>query len=240
MSHAVHGRSRSGARGGTRSLLILPFVIFSCVTFIAVSYVAYVLWPRWPGPPVAPDAPSLPVVIGNVTFNVPPAAIRRPAQRRPGTQERLDLAFLWPSLIPPPAAAESGSDDASTPKPLERIFVTIAAGAGALSPLERMKTVYTRYLASDPVAGPNGLVTVAFRAETPYQGEDLLYAAEAPERFFLRCSKRAGPTPGTCLHERRIGEADVTVRFPRDWLDDWRAMASGIDRLIIKLQSPAG
>ena len=35
-----------------------------------------------------------------------------------------------------------------------------------------------------------------------------------------------------CLHERRIGGADITVRFPRDWLDDWAAVADGIDRLI--------
>jgi hypothetical protein len=35
-----------------------------------------------------------------------------------------------------------------------------------------------------------------------------------------------------CLHERRIGGADVTVRFPRAWLDDWWSVADGIDRLI--------
>ena len=35
-----------------------------------------------------------------------------------------------------------------------------------------------------------------------------------------------------CLHERRIGGADVTVRFPREWLTDWRAVSEGIERLI--------
>jgi hypothetical protein len=35
-----------------------------------------------------------------------------------------------------------------------------------------------------------------------------------------------------CLHERRIGGADVTLRFPREWLSDWRAVADGLDRLI--------
>jgi len=28
------------------------------------------------------------------------------------------------------------------------------------------------------------------------------------------------------------------VRFPRAWLDDWRGVAAGIDRLIAKLQPP--
>jgi hypothetical protein len=40
---------------------------------------------------------------------------------------------------------------------------------------------------------------------------------------------------GTCLLERRIGSADVTLRFPRDWLDNWSDVAGGIDRLIARL-----
>ena len=64
----------------------------------------------------------------------------------------------------------------------------------------------------------------AFRDGTPYQGEDLYVEAAAPERFMPRCSRPgAGATPGTCLYERRIGAADIMVRFPRDWLIDWRA-----------------
>ena len=39
------------------------------------------------------------------------------------------------------------------------------------------------------------------------------------------------------LHERRIGGADVTVRFPRAWLEDWNGVADGIDRLVARLQS---
>jgi hypothetical protein len=31
----------------------------------------------------------------------------------------------------------------------------------------------------------------------------------------------------------------VTVRFPRDWLADWSAVAGGIDRLMTSLR-PAG
>ena len=37
---------------------------------------------------------------------------------------------------------------------------------------------------------------------------------------------------------RRIGEADVTVRFLRDWLGDWRPVAANIERLIVKLRPP--
>ncbi len=221
---------------------MLPFAIFFGVTFLAITYVAYVLWPRWPGPPVAPDAPSLPIVVAGVTFNVPPAAIRVRLQRRPGAQERIDLVFLWPALTPPDTAATdapASPTTAAAAKALDRVFVTIANSDGTLPPIERVKTIYPRYWANSPVAAPNGLILLAFRDDTPYHGEDLLYPREAPESFLLRCSRNAGPTPGTCLYERRIGEADVTVRFPRDWLNDWRTVASGIDRLINNLRPQA-
>jgi hypothetical protein len=35
-----------------------------------------------------------------------------------------------------------------------------------------------------------------------------------------------------CLHERRIAGADITVRFPRDWLSNWRRVSDGVERLI--------
>jgi hypothetical protein len=35
-----------------------------------------------------------------------------------------------------------------------------------------------------------------------------------------------------CLHERRIAGADIMVRFPREWLGDWRMVSESIDRLI--------
>ena len=243
MSYAMGGRSRHGARRMARSLLMLPFMIFFGVSLLAAAYIAYVLWPRWPGPAVAPDAPSLPIVVGGVAFNVPPGAIRRAVQRKPGAQERVDLVFVWPSLAPPASVAEAGAHGAAAgeeaAKPLERIFVTIADSENAPPPLERMRTIYARYLAQGSLPAPDGLIMLAFRQGTPYQGEDLLYAPEAPERLLMRCTKTIGPTPGMCLHERRIGNADLTVRFPRAWLDDWRGVAGGIDRLTAKLQASA-
>ena len=62
-----------------------------------------------------------------------------------------------------------------------------------------MQTIYPRYLA--PTLPPaRRTVMLAFRQGTPYQGEDLIYDAEAPENFLVRCSRDGnGPTPGMCL-----------------------------------------
>ena len=44
--------------------------------------------------------------------------------------------------------------------------------------------------------------------------------------------------PATCLYERRIRGADILVRFPRDWLTDWRMVAGTLDRLIASVSAP--
>ncbi len=209
---------------------------------MATAYIAYVLWPRWPGPAIDPHAPALPIMVAGVTFNVPPAAIRAPVQRRPGTHDRIDLSFLWPSLEPPDATAkptvptQGGLPPAQT---FERIFVTITAGGSSIPPAERVLTIYPRYTTAEALPGPGGLAVLAFRDGTPYQGEDLIYDTEAPG-FLVRCTRRAGPTPGTCLHERWIETVKLVVRFPRDWLTDWRNVAGNIDRLIASLRPSRG
>jgi hypothetical protein len=216
-------RRRSGWFG--RILVVCAGLI---VAALAGAPIAYMLWPQ--PKTFAPDAPSLPITVGGVTFNVPPGAIRVAMQRRPGAQARIDLAFVWPTLAPPPAAAKSGASAA--PNTSERLFVTIAASDGTLAPLARLNTIYPRYATAGPVVGPDGLTVQSFRADSPYLGEDLIYHAAAPERFLLRCTASKGRVPAMCLHERRIEGADVTVRFPREWLSDWRTVAEGIERLL--------
>ena len=210
-----------------------PIRLFAAVAFVALAYVAYVLWPRWPDTPVALDAPSLPIVVAGVAFNIEPAAIRMPVQRKPGTQHRIDLSYLWPSLVPPDPALKA--TDGKPADPNERLFLTIQTGDGTLPLLERVQTIYPRYLVAEPVAGPTGLTLRGFRDGTPYQGEELVFDPLAPEHFLARCARRGVINSGGCLLERRIGNADITIRFPRDWLGDWQSIASGIDRLMARL-----
>lgn len=228
------GISRADRRAA-RHLLALPVFLFAGMVCLALAYVAYVLWPRWPAPPVATDAPTLPITVADVTFNIPPAAIRQPMQRKPGTQERIDLAFLWPSLTPPDPSAKLAP--VSSSQAVDRVFMTIMAADNALSPAERIKAIYPRYLDRRINAGPGGLAVRPFRDDTPYQGEELIYD-DASNAFVVRCTRDGpGPTLGICLYDVRIGAADLTVRFPRLWLDDWRPVAGRIDALIKTLNT---
>ena len=218
--------------------LLLPLVVATAVALSAFGYIAYVLWPRWSAPRL--DAPPLPISIAGVAFNVPPAAIRVAAQRRAGAQERVDLVFLWPSLQPPDPESKPSAlpaTEAASSRTSARVFMTIAAAGDTLAPADRARTIYPRHTAAEAMRGPDGLAALAFRDGTPYAGEDLVYAP-GPAGFLVRCTRGAPPVPGTCLYERRIDSADVVVRFPRDWLDDWRMVAGTLDRLIASLRPP--
>jgi hypothetical protein len=229
----------------TRGAPVLPFSLLVVLIAAAVGFVAYALWPNWPVAPVALDAPAVPVTVAGVLFDVPPAAIRAKVQRHAGPHERSDLAFLWPSLTPPQAdprpdtkpAVDLASDAAQGPADASgRLFVTLAGLGAVLPPLERLRTIYPRYVAAQATAGPDGLAILQFRAGTPYEGEDLVYLAANPEQFFARCTRQGRVVPGTCIQERALDAAEITLRFPRDWLDDWRNTAAGLDRLVAQLR----
>jgi hypothetical protein len=214
---------------------------------VAVGCVAYLLWPTWPSAPIPLNAPAIPVTVSGVLFELPPAAIRAAVQRHAGPAERVDLAFLWPALTPPrpdahgedrpPAGSET--DPSTTGDGSERLFVTIAGLGAVLPPAERLRTVYPHYIEAEANVGPDGLVVLPFRAGTPYAGEDLVYLADSPEKFFARCTRPVRTLRGSCLQERLIDSAEITLRFPRDWLDDWRNVAAGFDRLVAQLHPQA-
>jgi hypothetical protein len=231
---AITARSdaRQRASGG---LLAAPVVAIVLMCVAALACVTYVLRPRPDFAPVAIDAPPLPIIVAGTLFRVPPRAIRVAIQRRPGTQERLDLAFFWPALTP---AAEPSKEDLAAAA--GRVYLTITQNDGGLTPVERLKTIYPRYAAPATSSGPDGLAVLTFLDETPYQGEDLLFDPSAPERFLVRCLRDKGLAPGSCLYERPVGGTSITLRFPRTLLAQWRAFLTGTDRLLAQLQPLAG
>lgn len=233
LAHQSHSAARQRNKPRGHNPLFAPLLVFCTLLAIGSLYIGYILWPRWPEAPVARDAPSLPVVVAGTAFNIEPAAIRQPVQRKPGTQERIDLAYMWPSLLPPEPTATATTGP--QPDPTERLFITIQSGEITLPLSERVETIYPRYLETASVQGPNGLTVRPFRDGTAYQGEDLVLDPSSPDHFTARCTRKGVGNSGSCLMERRVGDADITIRFPRDWLADWSAIAGGVDKLMARL-----
>lgn len=216
---------------------LVPLLVMGAIGACAVGIVAYLLWPTW-GIEKADDPSRLPIIIGDTLFNVPTKAIRVKLQKRTGPQERVDLNFVYPSLQPPEAPRHVTVETVEENLPdIDRIFLSIAAHHGALSPDERVRTIYPRYFDQNSGSQTDGLSTRPFRDNTPYANEDLIYASSPA--IIARCSRDA-KTPGMCLAERRIDGADLTFRFPRDWLSKWRDVAGAMDQIISRMRNPHG
>lgn len=216
---------------------MLPVMLGCAVTVSAIALVAYLLWPTW-GAGASSDPARLPVSIGATLFNVPTTAIRMKIQRHSGPQERVDLSFAFPSLEPPDAPKHVSADSVEEAmQPIDRIFLSIAAHQDTLAPESRVRTIYPRYLEQVSTAVYDGLTMRAFRDGTPYSNEDLFFA-NTPA-LDARCTRDAA-TPGMCLTARRIDGADLTFRFPRNWLAQWREVANAMDRLAAQLHGPKG
>lgn len=208
-------------------------VIIATAACIAVGYL---LWPTWRQAPVGePD--RVPVDVSGTLFIVPTRAFRIKVQKHSGPQERVDLAFVYPSLAPPdgPRRVSADTIEQEVLLPPDRLFVSIVAHGNALAPDMRARTIYPRYLEAPNAAPHDGLSSRPFRDGSPYNAEDLFFA-QSPS-LVARCSRDAA-TPGMCLSERREGNADLTFRFPRAWLAQWRDVASAIEKLTTQLQGP--
>ena len=217
---------------------LIPIMVACAVTASAIVLIGYLLWPTWE-PEVSAGPARLPVSIGTTLFNVPTAAIRMKIQRHSGPQERIDLSFSFPSLEAPPEAPKrvsAGSLEEAV-QPIDRIFLSISAHHDALAPDMRTRTIYPRYLEQTSTSGEDGLTMRAFRDGSPYGNEDL-FSANTPN-VSARCTRDA-TTPGMCLSERRVDVADLTFRFPRSWLAQWRDVADAMDRLTQQLRGPKG
>ncbi len=203
----------------------------------AVVLVAYLLWPTW-GSDSSKDPGRLPVSVGATLFNVPAHAFRMKVQKHSGPQERVDLSFLYPSLEAPDGPKHVSADTVEEAvAPIDRIFLSISAHHDAMAPDVRLRTIYPRYLDAPSSPGQDGLTVRAFRDGSPYSNEDLFFA-DTPD-IVARCSREA-TTPGMCLSERRIGGADLTFRFPRAWMAQWRDVAGAMEQLTAQLSGPRG
>ena len=201
----------------------------------AIAIIVYLLWPTWQAGAFA-GPKQLPITVGGMLFNVPSDAIRMRLQRRSGAQDRIDLAFAYPSLSPPePQKHVTAETVEETPVVVDRLLLSIALRSDDLSPDDRLRTIYPRYL-DQRAEQRNGLTGRSFLDDTPYHGEDLFIGNGGA--FVARCT-RDDLTPGICLAQRRVDSVDMTFRFPRAWLADWRDVADAMEKLVAKLRGKA-
>jgi len=200
-------------------------VFVAVLAAVGIASIVYLLLPRWIVEQAPVDAPRLPISIAGVVFNIAPAAIRFPVQRRAGPQDRVDLAYTWPDL---------GAPDSHAGVSMARLFgrhrggaIDHAAVGAAPIDLSALCRHAVRVRAGRPSSSRRSATTRPMRART------CSTIPAAPDRFLVRCTRSHDAlTLATCLYELPDGAAALTFRFPRDWLGDWPAVVSATDRLI--------
>jgi hypothetical protein len=215
-----------------RSSHAFPVVASVVIGAFAVAAISYLLWPTWTVDSTA-DPSQLPISVGKTLFTVPTESVRMKVQRHSGPQERIDLSFAYPSLAAGDAPKHASTETLAEPPSIDVIFLSIAADdANTMASDERARVIYPRYLDAAVTRAADGLTLQAFRDGTPYANEDL-FNATSPS-FLARCTRDA-KTPGMCLVERRLEGADLTFRFPRSWLTQWRSVTDAMDRIVSEI-----
>src|ERR1700746_3587452 len=149
--------TRYGSLGRVKGGQALPIALAGLGVAASLALVVYLLWPTWGA--VGSNEPSrLPISVGGTLFNVPTAAVRMKIQRHSGPQERVDLSFDFASLQPPDPQKHVSADEVDEKaRPIDRIFLSIAAHHDALAPDMRLRTVYPRYLEDATTPRADGL-----------------------------------------------------------------------------------
>ncbi len=231
--HAPHQHARKRRVGHRAACCGCRLSIFVAGVIAAGSWVTYILWPRWPAADIAIDAPTLPITVNGVNFNIPPTAIRNKMQRKPGTQERVDLVFLWPSLTPPDPAVKAGpvivgESDRPGVRDHRRFRQHPAAARALQHHLSALSGTEHRDHAGcpDAQAVPRRYALSGRRHHLQRPQSRTLHGP-------LHARQCDGLAPSACAcYERRIEQADITARFPRAWLSEWQTVSEGLDKLI--------
>ena len=218
---------------------MVPIVLASAIAAGAIALVAYLLWPTWGAGRFQRSGAAA----GQRRRHAVQRADRGDApmkiQRHSGPQERVDLGFVYPSLEPPERAeACQRRTVEDTVQPIDRIFLSIAAHHDSLAPDIARPHHLSALSRSDLDAGRGRLDDARVpRRHALWQRRSVL-GRRRPS--LTRAARAMRATPGMCLSERRIDGADLTFRFPRSWLAQWRDVAGAMERLTAQMRGPKG
>lgn len=181
----------------------------------------------------APLSGAVHATIGGSTF-VLPSGYFRPGSRGGGRLEKLSLAAFYPDFAP----AGDLQDIASATDLAERhdrlVFLTISEADSTLDPADRPVKLYARFLDPNEWTQPGGLIARGFLPGSPFEGEELYFAAPEGREFAARCGKpdQHRATPNFCIDDFRLGELNVELRFSANLLFGWEKLLAGARGLI--------
>lgn len=167
--------------------------------------------------------------IAGVKFAYAHAYARDDATVAGGLADRLAFIASFPAFAP--LASKSRAMAPS-------VVLTLTPKDDGLDPGQRPAKLYARFLTSEALEGPGGLVLRRFEPGSPYDSEELFIAPPDGRTFFARCPKpQTGAPDEACLSVFREGALDVELRYPAALLDQWDTLYEGARALLVKMTS---
>lgn len=217
---------------------LFPAAIVAAVAVLCVLFLFYYLAPAPTALIEERFAPTLrrnPVAlrVGSGRFTIPANYLPYASERLGGTREQVVLYALLPDLRGYSGKDTANFDDTGANSPV--IHILIKKEAFDVGESERLRRIYLGEVTDRRgQKGPFGLIRYAFRSDSGYRGEDLFVGKTGTHTVVIRCTRPDAEIPSAnCLRETRLSpDVSLSYRFGRAHLADWRAIASGVNRLI--------
>lgn len=211
--------------------LCVVLVLLGLSTVVLLYYLRPLLLPA--GQPLTMPTPVA-LSVGGVRLRIPANYLEDTAARHGGMRQSVTLFALLPGFTGYSGSAAAAFASNAPDSPV--LHIQLHGGAGALSTRKRLARLYMPYIV-DPKGHPAafGLTRYDFRPESGYDGDEL-YAASGPGGpLLLLCERPAQdvPSPNCFIIDRpEPGGINLTCRFKRSQLSQWRRIEAGVDRLV--------
>ena len=196
--------------------LVWSFMLI--LALLGVGGVGYGLW--WSNRP-APPPRMIEMQVGSAKL-VFPETYKGPRLSDMAREVGMvRLRVMWPAMT------------SAGPTEKADVHVTVGAADPATDPAAQFATL-ARFVMPGAWSNPGGLVARSFKKGSPFEGEELFMAPPGGEMFFARCSSDAAviKIEEGCRMVLKHDGVDIAVRFPREALTEWRALAAGVRSLV--------
>lgn len=222
-----------------RPAWIIPALVFVGVLTFSGAFLYYYFGPTpaellGRDPRASSASGEVEAIVGNIRFQIPENYTRYPSQRGGGRISSIDMHALLPNLEPYSSERQDRFADNSAASDV--VYFSLGESAAPLNSARRLKDIYSKYLETTaPAEGPDGLQLFPFRPDSGYADQDLLVGKDAESRMLLLLCDRQTPLieSPNCSRSLLLGpNLELTYRYKRDHLDDWREIDTALSELV--------
>jgi hypothetical protein len=226
VSRSQGGHSAAALARTRHKVIVAPlprvdWLVWSALVLLTMLGVGGVIAGLWwiNRPPPPPQMLDMRIGSENLVF---PSNYKGPRTADMGREVGMArLRVTWPELQAP---ADRDKAD---------VHITIGPALPSTDPRAQF-AMLARFLTPGAWSNPGGLMVRNFKKGSPFEQEELFMSMPDGAAFFARCTADIGATrlDEGCRAVLKHAGFDIALRFPREALGDWQALADGVRKLV--------